>query len=157
MTMEIIWKELNCPLLNGALCERSACMASSCGETYPLFLYDRVETEEREVEEITVDHEGWWIFRKRVETKSVSKKTFTRLHYSKKLIRSYVTCSHHNNNNIGVKIEVRDIDEYGGWLGKYSGWINPDYNHDASAETLQAQIQEARDSINRDCIYDTME
>ena len=157
MTVEIIWKELNCPLLGGALCERSACMASSCGNTYPLYFYDREETKEYEEEEMHVEYTGWWFWRKRVETKTVKKHIDTRWHYSKKLIRSYITCSQHNGNNIGIKIEVKDIDEYSDWVGDNGGWITVERQFKTPIEKLQENIQEARESIERGCVYDSLE
>ena len=40
MTTEVIWKELNCPMING-LCERSSCMGATCGGGSSYKFYDK--------------------------------------------------------------------------------------------------------------------
>jgi len=159
MTTEIIWKELSCPLLEGGLCVQSSCIAATCGggNSYPI--YDTVEEKIVKTPKTEKHHfyDGWWIFRKRItETKTTYvEEKLKRIHLCKKIITSYIVCTQHSNNNIGIKITVENDDKWQDWMTDTNHeWFLEYYIH---VDKIEEKIQELRDSINRDCIYDTLE
>lgn len=157
MKTEIVWKELNCPLLGGSLCERSACVAATCGNTYDTKFHDRLETRviKKPVFEYETIETGWWIFKKkeRIEKTTYIEIEQVRPHFSKTVLTSYIVCNQHKENNIGVKIQIKDIDEYESWFNKdeWEKWYSVCF---PNVNRLDEVLEEKRASIEKQCIYE---
>ena len=159
MTTEVIWRELSCPLLGGGLCVQSQCMAATCGTGNVYNVYDKTEEKTVKTPKKTTEYywEGWWIFKiekEKTETTYIEEKII-RVHFCKKIVTSYIICTQHNNNTIGVKISVKDDDDWGDWEDeKTHEWIFKFYT---PIDKTEEKLQELRETINRECIYDSLE
>ena len=155
MSTEIIWKELSCPMTGGDLCTRSACMGASCGYAGQTVFYDKGEEIIEPYEETKTRYKGWWFWRKTVTTKIKKERKYIVRHICKKVNFSYITCLHHQNSNIGIKITVEDADfNTSSYLRTQYPSYNCEYN-EVPMEGFSNTIQKLRDSINRDCVYDS--
>ena len=143
-------------MMGGDLCIRTMCAAITCGRAGRIMLYDTEEEILEPYEVIETTHEGWWIWRKPIVTKTTKERTYRVRHFNKELTYSYISCSHHQGTNLGIKIEINDVDNKDKTPIMDGGWLITSYVEEIPFSKLDEQLDELRNSINKDCIYDTL-
>jgi len=114
MTVEVIWKYVNCPLLGGVPCEKEECVALIYGKPEMELFYDKEWTETRKSNsKIYYSEYKGWIFKRRVP--KVDKEEYTYdvkfRHYCKELTMTPIICIHHEGQTLGKKFSITNMDE----------------------------------------------